>query len=676
MRSLLLAVLLNLPCAVSAQDQGAALVADTIILTEDGLLVASGNVQAFFEGTTLSASRVTYDQEADRLLIVGEILLRDPNGNVLSAERGDIDPRLEQGVLEGARAVLGRQLQIAAERVERSNGEQTFNEVAATSCQVCPMGVPIWEIRANRVVRDEAAEILTFEDAQFLIRGTPILWLPRLRLPEPGNERETGLLLPRLRASDSLGFGLEFPFFLELGPSRDLTLTPLLAPATLTLEARYRQAFLNGEIEMIGALSRDDLRSGETRGYLAADARFALRDGSELAFSGLVGSEDYAEDYGLAEGEVLESRLGFTRVEGGELLEGGLSVLQDLAQFDDEDVPEAVGDLAWTRRMPFGEGTLTWGAALDVIRRHPSVSERQVAEIGTFASWREQNVLRGGLVVESEARLGVAASLVQDRTDRSEVIVRTSPAASVTLHWPLVRSTRRGVGDILEPLVRLAWIGDLGKAPEPTETSRLEVTWSNLTALQSPTRGEEVQTEGSELALGLAWSRNTSGSSSTFAVGRLLGPEGGAWLLEADIEFSEDMSVDSRMQLAEDGSLDLVEARIDWNNTVANVAAVYALVPMKQPGWGEEVSLDAEFRPSERWTFQAEARYDLVDDRPRQLGLGLGWRNECVEVDLSWAHRYTSADDGDPSTEFGLSVGLLGFSTSGTRRVAPGTCRG
>jgi LPS-assembly protein len=97
---------------------------------------------------------------------------------------------------------------------------------------------------------------------------------------------------------------------------------------------------------------------------------------------------------------------------------------------------------------------------------------------------------------------------------------------------------------------------------------------------------------------------------------------------------------------------------------------------MKHPGWGEEVSLDAEFRPSERWTFQAEARYDLVDDRPRQLGLGLGWRNECVEVDLSWAHRYTSADDGDPSTEFGLSVGLLGFSTSGTRRVAPGTCRG
>jgi hypothetical protein len=47
-----------------------------------------------------------------------------------------------------------------------------------------------------------------------------------------------------------------------------------------------------------------------------------------------------------------------------------------------------------------------------------------------------------------------------------------------------------------------------------------------------------------------------------------------------------------------------------------------------------------------------------------------------VEVDVSLARRYTSADGGEASTDFGLSVDLIGFSAGDRPRVQPGACRG
>jgi len=60
-------------------------------------------------------------------------------------------------------------------------------------------------------------------------------------------------LIPELRNSDLLGLGIKLPYFITLGDHRDLTLTPYLSSETSTLEAQYRQAFLNGDLNIAGA---------------------------------------------------------------------------------------------------------------------------------------------------------------------------------------------------------------------------------------------------------------------------------------------------------------------------------------------------------------------------------------------------------------------------------------
>ena len=73
----LLALFLLLPVIASAQGT-ATLVADTVSITGETQLSASGNVEVFYDGTRLTAQAITYDRSRDTLTITGPILIRTP----------------------------------------------------------------------------------------------------------------------------------------------------------------------------------------------------------------------------------------------------------------------------------------------------------------------------------------------------------------------------------------------------------------------------------------------------------------------------------------------------------------------------------------------------------------------------------------------------------------------
>ncbi|WP_210527552.1 LPS-assembly protein LptD [Rubellimicrobium arenae] len=695
MKRLLVLIALLLPVAARAQDS-AVLVADELFVTADEDLVATGNVQAFYQGTVLSAAQVTYDRESDRLSILGPILIRDARGNILTADRADLDPRLEDGLLRGARIVLDQQLQLAANRVDRLGDVSALTATAVTSCQVCPGRTPLWEIRAGRVIHDEAAEQLYFENARFLVRGVPIFWVPRMRLPDPGNERATGLLIPQVRTSDRLGFGAKLPYFVELGPSRDVTLTPYLSSRTLTLETRYRQAFLAGDIEITGAVSRDDILPDDLRGTIAAEGEFDLGRGLRLEFSGTaVSDEGYLLDYGYSDADRLESVVEVNRVDPSSLFVADLTHIRSLRDDEDEaTLPPLLGSLGWERRLEAAGGTLGFGADADGFlrtERADGAEGRDMMRAGAFAEWRGDRVLRFGLLAEGQVRGDLDTYRIVDDPDHPAPFYRIAPAAAVTLRWPLVR--RGASADLIEPVASLGWSGARGEEP-PDEDSRLvEFDEANLFAL---TRfpGEDDVEEGGRLSLGLAWTRQGPGFTSAVALGRVLRTEAqdssGAsglsgtvsdWLLSGQVDLDGGFALDARTLLADEmDAIGKSEARVDWSNDLVTLSAAYLFLPAddaeERPDVAAEWTIDAEWRPSDRWTLRAGTRYDVANDRPARAGVGFGWRNECVDVDVSAARRYTSSDDSGPSTDFGLSVNLNGFSAGRQARVTPGQCRG
>ena len=275
------AILCFTPALVLAQSntvQPAILVADNVSIDQNRVLQAQGNVEAFQGDIRLKASSVSYDQKSGALQIIGPITIQDGANITILADQAELSANLQNGLLIGARMVLNQRLQLASVEMNRVDRRYTqLYKTAVTSCNVCTDGrPPLWQIRAKRVVHDQAEQQLYFDDAQFRIGNIPVFYLPRLRLPDPTLKRATGFLIPSFQTTSQLGTGIRVPYFIKVGNHRDITLTPYLSSKTRALEFRYRQAFETGNILFNGAVTNDDLRPNKTRGYIFGEGQFEL----------------------------------------------------------------------------------------------------------------------------------------------------------------------------------------------------------------------------------------------------------------------------------------------------------------------------------------------------------------------------------------------------------------
>lgn len=711
MRALLraLAALVLLASALRAESPPT-LIADRIFINADTTLTAEGAVEVFFEGTLLRASRITYDSAAETLTIDGPITLTDADGMLIVANAAELSRDLRDGVMNSARLVLQDQLQLAANELRRVSGRYTqLGKVVASSCQVCPSNpTPLWEIRARRVVHDQLERQLYFDHAQFRVAGLPIFYIPRLRMPDPTLERANGFLQPVFRSSSELGLGVRIPYFIAIGDSRDLTLSPYLAEnGAGSLFFRYRQAFRTGALQFDGGLGRDKILPDETRGYLFGTGAFALPAGYMLGLQIETVTDDaYLLDYDITDKDRLGSGLYVTRTRRDRYFDARLFKYRSLRSGDDNRVlPSLVGDLSVVRRLTpdliGGQGTLRFdvyslqrGSSVDFDANGDGVTDgRDMARATLGLDWRRQSVLTNGMVlgVGGAVRADVF-SIAQDAAFPGSV-ARFIPSATVDLRWPWVRAGGAdGASQVIEPVAQLVWT-DLGADPVPNEDSALvEFDEGNLFGF-SRFPGSDIYEDGLRANLGVSWKRlDPDGWTIGVTAGRVLRSEDlgqfstgsglsgtrSDWLLAVQLLAADGLSFTNRALF--DDSLDFSrdEFRLSWTRPRFDLGANYVWLTADpsegRPKDTSELAFDASWQISDGWRGMLNGRYDFAANRAAKAGIGLQYANECALVDLSLSRRYTSSTSVRPTTEISLSVALNGFGTGADGRSYRRSC--
>lgn len=696
MRVLLIFFLLLVPGFVTAQG-AATLVADSVQLNSQNQLIATGNVEVFYQGNRLTASRIIYDQNSDSLDITGPIFVQTPDGTLLTADRATLDPRLENGILQGARLVLDQQLQLAANQIDRRDGRYSqLYKTAATSCRVCGNRPPLWEIRAERVVHDQLERQLYFDNATFRVRGVPIFWLPRMRLPDPTLDRATGFLIPNQRNTTQLGSGIKIPYFVKLGDSRDITITPYLSSETRTLELVYRQAFLRGSVEAEAAASQDTLVGG-TRSYLFASGNFDLGADYQLQFGiEAVSDPAYLLDYGYSDKDRLDSAVRLLRVGDDTLSRARFTYYQTLREGEsNSSLPPIIADLGYeTRWAPDAGGIVTLGTSFDTAYRYNDTdgdAGRDVTRAGAHAVWQNSLIMSNGLVADGQVGLRGDFYLINDDTAFPGEDLRVVPSAGVVLRWPLARLSNGGTSNVIEPTVSLSWADSYGATPPNEDSTRTELDRANLFAI-SRYAGEDAVETGVQGAAGLTWTRfGSAGVTSTLSFGRVVraqaqqgftessGLDGrqSDWLLSGQLTVPGGFLFDGRSLWDDESGLTVADSRIAWRNKTVSLAAAYvwqsAELAEDRPETISEWAFDSSFDLSQSWTLELDGRYDVAAERPVRGEIGLQWRNECVTIDVSVSRRYTSSSTVDPTTTYGLSGTIGGFSAG---RAAGGIAAG
>ncbi|WP_299075831.1 LPS assembly protein LptD [uncultured Ruegeria sp.] len=673
------------------QQEPALLVADKVFITSDRALVAEGNVEAFQGDIKLSARRVVYNRETGELTLEGPIRIDQGGRSTVLADSAQLDSGIQNGLLIGARMVFDQQVQIASVQAQRASGRYTqFSKVSATSCHVCDNGKPpLWQIRARKVTHDQLERQLYFEGAQLRVLDYPVFYFPYLRLPDPTLDRATGFLVPSIRTTSQLGTGVQVPYFFKLGDHKDLTLTPYLSPKTTTLGYRYRQAFVNGRIQIEGAYTRDDVQQDQDRGYLFANGWFTLKNDYRFTFNLQTASDDaYLADYGLPDLDRLRSEIALERIKRDTAFRTSLIHYKTLRDSENQDeIPSRVFDLNYQKR--FFPSTLGGEVRLSFIgHAHERTSDedvvgRDIARATFDAEWLRSWTFASGL--RADAQLGASIDTFNIRHDSNfpTEVTRSTPRAALTLRYPMTRREKSGATQFLEPIAQFGWT-DVSDTDVPNDESTFQdFDQGNLLSL-SRFPAEDQREDGATAVVGLNWARYAANGWQALAtVGQVFradadpnfnltsGLQGTSsdLLLAGQIRTANGWSLAGRGLLDSDLSFVKAEVRGAWEKDGAGVSGSYI--------WQEtdpaenatdeisEIWLLGRYPIDQNWLTEAEARYDFAESEPIRLGLGVTYQNECVQVNMSVTRRFTSTSTIEPSTEFGFTLSLTGYALEG-----------
>lgn len=477
------------PFAASALDQSRPreaplLISDSLTIDpEADIFTASGNVEVYFEGAKLTAHSITYDQAADLFSVDGPFVLSDASGtSVTYGEFAEMTPDLAEGVFYAVRQVIEQNLQVTAGEVRRRGDNLTeFKAVRASSCRVCEgSDTPIWEVRAREAVHDEEAKTVTYRHAQLRIRGVPVAYTPWLRMPDPTVTRADGFLPPTITVNSVLGNRIGVPYFKTLGNSADVTVTPNISiyeggagqTVSQTLEARYRQFFHSGYVEMHGAVSTDGLTENNLRAYLFSNGHFRYDNGFELRFQSqsasdrtYVGTYDFfAEERETFRGEVItfeDDRLtsGFrlNRSRPNETIDVHYSSFEPLREPEYfYDTANSILNSQYMRTLQMGElpGQFRFNLVgqVDANNYGPTNARRMDVSRGSLnISWTDRRDLGEHLKWRTDLGIFTDTYGVEDDLNYEGHQSGVSRFAMTKLEWPIRRESDAGAVHTLTP---------------------------------------------------------------------------------------------------------------------------------------------------------------------------------------------------------------------------------
>nr|WP_244438103.1 LPS-assembly protein LptD [Afipia birgiae] len=254
-------------------------------------VAAVGSVQIYYNGSTLEADKVIYDQKTKRLHAEGNVRLTDPDGKITHANLLDLSDDYRDGFVDSLRLETADQTRMAATRADRSGGEVTiFQNGVYTACAACkdnPKKPPLWQVKGARIIHNQTEKMMYFEDARLEFFGQPIAYLPFFSTPDPTVKRKSGFLIPNYMSSNRYGVGIEVPYYFALAPDYDATLTPRYTTKQgLLMQGEFRQRLINGayEIRAYGIRQNDPNQFNaepgqrEFRGGIDTKGQFALND--------------------------------------------------------------------------------------------------------------------------------------------------------------------------------------------------------------------------------------------------------------------------------------------------------------------------------------------------------------------------------------------------------------
>ncbi len=223
-------------------------------------LVAEGEAELLRGDLTLTADRLTYHEPTDEARAEGNVRLTQgtdeitgPAARIVVGERTGRFESPRYAITRAARSTPGKDGRAitgsGGADVLYFEGENQYRLSNATWSSCRPED-PDWYVKAGELELDYDTEIGTLRNGTVVFKDTPILWVPWAEFPLVAR-RQSGLLAPTLGTSNKTGVDITLPYYWNIAPNYDATLSPrLLSRRGVQLggEFRYLTEDYRGEL--------------------------------------------------------------------------------------------------------------------------------------------------------------------------------------------------------------------------------------------------------------------------------------------------------------------------------------------------------------------------------------------------------------------------------------------
>lgn len=262
------------PGADAAPDFPVYLEADRLTSRTDLDAVLEGEAHLRKGGTIVRADRLEYDLPSDTARATGHVWVRRGDntyqGPYLELQVDAFEGFFTAPSYEFAKNGAHGQ---AARADFTDSTHMTVHHATYTTCRrkPGPDWLPDWVLTAARIDIDNDEEIGLAQSAVLSFKGVPLVHVWPISFPLT-EKRKSGLLPPTIGLDNTNGLELAVPYYINIAPNRDATITPTLMTArgvNLGGEFRYLEPSYTGAVRL-SYMPQDKLRSADRWGASVA----------------------------------------------------------------------------------------------------------------------------------------------------------------------------------------------------------------------------------------------------------------------------------------------------------------------------------------------------------------------------------------------------------------------
>jgi LPS-assembly protein len=449
----------------------------------DGTTVIEGGAELRQHDTVLRADRIEHNRNTGDAKATGNVLL-NRQGDRFTGPEMQINLNTSKGQFTKPEFNLLNEGTGDASRVEFVDKNTSVVENGRYS--TCPRvpgsdWMPDWLVRASSIEIDRVEDVGTARWGVVEFKGVPILTAPYLSFPL-SDRRKSGALAPTVGLSSQDGVELTTPYYFNLAPNYDLTVTPtVMTKRGLDIggEFRYLQPSYSGELK-VGFMPSDKLRDRDRWAYSLAHSQTlvpSFAGGGALGMSvGLnrVGDSNYWRDFPRSitslTSRLLASGAGLGWSHSGWNFSAGANRWQTLQDIDSVITPPY--DQAGVGANTYRENMTWFGVPGWDLGFESSVTRFQRSELvsaGTVKSGGNRALVVAdvsrrwqtpGWYVQPRARVNLAQYRTDSATGATVQATRTVPTLSVDSGLVFERDSSwfgRDYVQTLEPRAFVTW---------------------------------------------------------------------------------------------------------------------------------------------------------------------------------------------------------------------------